>query len=59
MQLSIEQLKALQDLNAFIEFGINEDLSFYQILGTVMHDARGLFDENKNFLAKSSGYSKK
>ncbi len=54
-----EQIKALEDLKAFITFAIAEDMSFFSVLGTLGHDIRGLFDEDKTFLPRTNGYAKR
>lgn len=54
-----EQRKAVEDLKAYLEFALAEDVPFYSVLGTVGHDIRGLFDEDATFLPRTSGYSER
>lgn len=54
-----EQKKALEDMKAFIDFAIAEDMPFFSVLGTLGHDIRGLFEEDATFLPRTSGYAER
>lgn len=61
-----EQIALLRDMQAFIDFGIRNNLNFLTIIGTLGHDVNGMarygFDlkaaERDAFLPKVSGYAK-
>jgi len=57
-KLTEPERMSLEDIKAFIEFGIKNELSYANILGTLIHDAKGLFFEYKPFLPRTSGYAK-
>lgn len=57
--MNTEQIKALEDLKAFIQFAITENMSFYSVLGTLGHDIKGLFEEDDSFLPRTNGYAKR
>lgn len=57
--MTTEEKQALQDLKAFIEFAINEDMPFFSTLGTIGHDVRGLYDQDETFLPRTHGYFKR
>jgi hypothetical protein len=56
--LKANELEALKDIAAFINFGIESGLGFWSILGNVSHDIQGLCKENRGFLPRTKGYSK-
>ena len=63
--MSDDELELLQDVQAFIEFGIRNGLSFAAVLGRLSHDVNGLsrygFDldaaRRDAFQPQASGYS--
>ncbi len=60
-----QEIKFLEDLRAFLDWAIVNHkamkLSFWTVLATLAHDARGLFDykTDKFFSPRTSGYAKK
>ena len=58
-KLTPEQVEVVEDMKAFLEFALNNNVSYWQIIGTLNHDTRGLINEEPAFLPRTSGYSKK
>lgn len=61
--LNKKEVEFLKDIRAFIEWAIinKNSVSFWTVLATLAHDARGLFDykTDKFFLPRTSGYLKR
>ena len=56
--MSAEQTAILRDLKAFIDFCIENGLSFPLALGTIAHDVSGLTRSEPAFTPQTKGYSK-
>jgi hypothetical protein len=54
-----QEIKALKDITAFIEFAIEKELPFITTLLNVGHDVHGLVDgiNDPMFLPRTHGYS--
>ena len=55
--MSEKERKILKDIMAFIQFCIDNDMTFGYVLGNVGHDVMGLFEEKGSFSPRTSGYS--
>lgn len=52
-----KEKEALQDVKAFIDFAVAQDMPFLNVLGTLGHDIGGLLDGDKFFLPRTHGYA--
>jgi hypothetical protein len=54
-----EEKIVLQDLKAFLEFALENELPLLEVLSTIGHDVRGIIMRDKCFLPRTAGYAER
>lgn len=56
VKVTPKQKRILQDMAGFILFGINNGMTFGQVLGNLGHDVGGFLNKEKLFSPRTKGF---